>query len=154
MQKINALMFSFVKPLYSLVTVKPATENRLSLLVEVAQDSKKRLYKITEVRIMQWVQNSLSTKLEDQNSWVPQFQKKKTLCFRVICALLYSFPKQNVNWLEIMILSLKGQYCFDVKPFNLIACFSTKCDAKDTKCYDTCIKTPGHGQHCTIMYEL
>ena len=42
-------------------------------------------------------------------------------------------------------------YYFDVKPFNLAACFITKCDAK---CYDTCIKMAGQGQQCTIKYEL
>ena len=42
--------------------------------------------------------------------------------------------------------SLKGAvswYCFDVKPFNLTACFIMKYDAKY---YDyTCIKMAGHG---------
>ena len=42
------------------------------------------------------------------------------------------------------------QYYFDVKPFNLTACFIMKCD---TKCYDMHIKMEGHGQQCTIMYE-
>ena len=42
-------------------------------------------------------------------------------------------------------------HCFDVKPFNLSACFITKCDVKR---YDTYIKMADHGQQCTIMYEL
>ena len=50
--------------------------------------------------------------------------------------------------------AIKGavrQYCFDVKPFSLLACFITKCD---TKCYDTYIKMPDRGLQCTIMYKL
>ena len=43
------------------------------------------------------------------------------------------------------------RYYFDVKPFNFLVCFITKCDAK---CYDTRIKMADHGQQCTIMYEL
>ena len=42
-------------------------------------------------------------------------------------------------------------HCFEVKPFNLLACFTTNCDMKY---YDTCIKMADHGQQCTIMYEL
>ena len=42
-------------------------------------------------------------------------------------------------------------YCFDVKPFNLSACFIMKCDMK---CYDYILKMVGHEQQCTRMYEL
>ena len=43
------------------------------------------------------------------------------------------------------------RYCFDMKPFNILACFITKCDAL---CYDTRIKMADHGKQCTIMYKL
>ena len=55
---------------------------------------------------------------------------------------------------ELVILQVKGAvrwYCIDAKPFNLTACFITKCDMN---CYDYTLKMAGHGQQCTIMYEL
>ena len=42
-------------------------------------------------------------------------------------------------------------HCCDVKPFNLTACFITKCDMS---VMITRIKMVGHEQQCTIMYEL
>ena len=42
-------------------------------------------------------------------------------------------------------------YCSDVKPFILTTCSIMKCD---TKCYEYDLKMAGHGQQCTIMYEL
>ena len=43
------------------------------------------------------------------------------------------------------------RYYFDTKPFILTACFIMKCDVI---CYDYMLKMVGHGQQCTVMYEL
>ena len=50
--------------------------------------------------------------------------------------------------------NIKGvvcQYCYDVKPFSLTACFITKCD---TSFMIIRSKMAGHEQQCTIIYEL
>ena len=50
--------------------------------------------------------------------------------------------------------NIKGvvcRYCYDVKPFNLTACFIMKCD---TSVIITRSKMEGHEQQCTIMYKL
>ena len=48
-------------------------------------------------------------------------------------------------------LRVVHRYCYDVKPFNLMACFIMKCD---TNVMITCFTMVGHGQQCTIMYKL
>ena len=44
-----------------------------------------------------------------------------------------------------------NRYCFDVKTFNLTACFIMKCDVK---CYDYTLKMAGYEQQCTALVTL
>ena len=84
-----------------------------------------------------------------QSIWsIQQFSLHICVCVCVCVCIINSGPENSYSMFYIK--GVVRRYCFDVKLFNLTACFIMKC-------YDYALKMAGHGQQsqqCTIVYEL